>query len=67
MLGDGVWEGIRLHNGVLFDIEDHMDRCYEGCKVRRNEHTHTHSLTHKHTHTHTHTTPHTHMLTATRR
>lgn len=19
--------------GVLFDIEDHMDRCYEGCKV----------------------------------
>eukprot|EP00038_Savillea_parva_P022178 m.37055 g.37055 ORF g.37055 m.37055 type:complete len:315 (-) comp5470_c0_seq2:189-1133(-) len=33
MLGDGVWEGIRLHNGVLFDIEAHMDRCFEGAKA----------------------------------
>lgn len=32
MLGDGVWEGIRLHNAVLFDIDEHMDRIYEGAK-----------------------------------
>lgn len=29
MLGDGVWEGVRLHNGVLFDVEDHFDRMWE--------------------------------------
>lgn len=26
MLGDGVWEGIRLHAGCLMFIEDHLDR-----------------------------------------
>lgn len=33
MLGDGVWEGIRLHNGVLFDIDSHMERVFEGAKA----------------------------------
>ena len=33
ILGDGVWEGIRLHNGKLFHIERHMKRLYEGAKA----------------------------------
>ncbi|MCA8909642.1 MAG: aminotransferase class IV, partial [Rhodospirillaceae bacterium] len=33
ILGDGVWEGIRLHNGKLAFIDDHMDRLYEGAKA----------------------------------
>ncbi|MDZ7788391.1 MAG: aminotransferase class IV [Halofilum sp. (in: g-proteobacteria)] len=33
LLGDGVWEGIRLHNGHLVHIEAHMDRLYEGAKA----------------------------------
>ena len=28
LLGDGVWEGIRFHNGHLAFIEEHMDRIY---------------------------------------
>src|SRR3546814_16313642 len=28
MLGDGVWEGIRLHNGVWAFLEDHLDRLF---------------------------------------
>ena len=33
MLGDGVWEGIRLHRGVLMFIEAHLGRLYEGAKA----------------------------------
>lgn len=33
ILGDGVWEGIRLHNGKLFHIDRHMRRLYEGAKA----------------------------------
>lgn len=33
ILGDGVWEGIRLHNGELFHIRQHLDRLYEGAKA----------------------------------
>jgi len=33
LLGDGVWEGIRLHNGRLVFIDEHMDRLYEGAKA----------------------------------
>ena len=33
LLGDGVWEGIRLHNGQLVYIEEHLDRLYEGAKA----------------------------------
>ena len=28
LLGDGVWEGIRLHKSKLVFIEDHLDRLY---------------------------------------
>ncbi len=30
ILGDGVWEGLRLHNGVIAFLADHLDRLYEG-------------------------------------
>jgi len=33
ILGDGVWEGIRLHHGKLAFIDQHMDRLYEGAKT----------------------------------
>lgn len=33
ILGDGVWEGIRLHNGKLFHIQQHLTRLYEGAKA----------------------------------
>ena len=33
MLGDGVWEGIRVHKGVLLFAQDHLDRLYEGAKA----------------------------------
>ena len=33
MLGDGVWEGIRLHNRVLVSGRAHVDRLYEGAKA----------------------------------
>ncbi|MEM9046451.1 MAG: aminotransferase class IV [Pseudomonadota bacterium] len=29
MLGDGVWEGLRVHNGRLAFLEAHLDRLYE--------------------------------------
>ncbi len=30
LLGDGVWEGIRLYNGKLCFIEDHLNRLFNG-------------------------------------
>ena len=30
LLGDGVWEGIRLHNGKLVFLKEHLDRLYAG-------------------------------------
>ncbi len=33
VLGDGVWEGLRLHNGQLAFAEAHLDRLYEGAKA----------------------------------
>jgi branched-chain amino acid aminotransferase len=33
ILGDGVWEGIRLHNGRLAFIKQHMRRLYDGAKA----------------------------------
>lgn len=33
LLGDGVWEGIRLHNGHLLFEQAHIDRLYEGAKA----------------------------------
>jgi branched-chain amino acid aminotransferase len=32
LLGDGVWEGIRLHESKLVFIEDHLDRLFASAK-----------------------------------
>ena len=33
MLGDGVWEGLRLHRNTLLFADQHMKRLYEGAKT----------------------------------
>jgi branched-chain amino acid aminotransferase len=33
ILGDGVWEGLRLHRGRLAFLHRHLDRLYEGAKA----------------------------------
>ena len=33
MLGDGVWEGLRLYNGRWAFLDDHMDRLFEAAKA----------------------------------
>jgi branched-chain amino acid aminotransferase len=33
VLGDGVWEGLRLHNGGLPFLDMHLDRLYEGARA----------------------------------
>lgn len=33
MLGDGVWEGLRVHKGRIAFLEAHLDRLYEGAKA----------------------------------
>ena len=33
LLGDGVWEGIRLHNSKLLHIEKHLNRLFVGAKA----------------------------------
>jgi len=33
MLGDGMWEGLRLYNGVWAYFDKHMDRLFESCKA----------------------------------
>lgn len=30
VLGDGVWEGLRLVNGKIISLDEHMDRLFEG-------------------------------------
>jgi len=32
LLGDGVWEGIRLFNGHLVFLDEHLDRLYHGAE-----------------------------------
>ncbi len=32
LLGDGVWEGMRLQNGHLCFQEEHMDRLFQGAE-----------------------------------
>lgn len=32
MLGDGIWEGIRVHNGQMAFIDEHLRRLFEGAK-----------------------------------
>jgi len=33
MLGDGVWEGLRVHQGKLGFLDRHLDRLFEGAKA----------------------------------
>jgi branched-chain amino acid aminotransferase len=33
MLGDGVWEGLRVHKGRLAFLDRHLDRLFEGSKA----------------------------------
>jgi branched-chain amino acid aminotransferase len=30
LVGDGVWEAVRLHEGVLVFLDEHLDRLYQG-------------------------------------
>jgi branched-chain amino acid aminotransferase len=32
VVGDGIWEGIRLHQGKLLFLDEHLDRLYWGAK-----------------------------------
>ncbi|MDA0262179.1 MAG: aminotransferase class IV [Proteobacteria bacterium] len=33
MLGDGMWEGMRLYNGKWAFFDEHMDRFFDSCKA----------------------------------
>ncbi len=33
VLGDGVWEGLRLHRGALLFLDAHLGRLYEGARA----------------------------------
>jgi branched-chain amino acid aminotransferase len=33
LVGDGIWEGIRLHDGVFAFLDRHMDRLFAGAKA----------------------------------
>jgi branched-chain amino acid aminotransferase len=33
ILGDGIWEGLRMHNGVIPFLDKHMKRLWEGAKA----------------------------------
>jgi len=33
MLGDGIWEGLRLYNGIWAFFDEHMDRFFNSCKT----------------------------------
>lgn len=33
MLGDGIWEGLRLYNGTWAFLDEHMDRLFEAAKA----------------------------------
>lgn len=33
VLGDGVWEGLRVHNGKVAFLAHHLDRLFEGAKA----------------------------------
>jgi branched-chain amino acid aminotransferase len=32
VVGDGIWEGLRLHHGALLFLDQHLDRLYWGAK-----------------------------------
>ncbi|MEL6264822.1 MAG: aminotransferase class IV, partial [Pseudomonadota bacterium] len=33
MLGDGMWEGLRLYDGAWAFFDDHMDRLFDSCRT----------------------------------
>ena len=33
LVGDGVWEGLRLHHDVLVFLDEHLDRLFQGAKA----------------------------------
>ncbi|MEM7489285.1 MAG: D-amino acid aminotransferase, partial [Pseudomonadota bacterium] len=33
MLGDGIWEGLRLHHGTWAFLDEHLDRLFEAAKA----------------------------------
>jgi branched-chain amino acid aminotransferase len=35
VLGDGVWEGLRLHDGRIAFLDQHFDRLWDGAKMLR--------------------------------
>jgi branched-chain amino acid aminotransferase len=35
LYGDGVFEGIRVYNGKVFELEAHVKRLYESAKVSK--------------------------------
>src|SRR6267142_1396865 len=35
LVGDGIWEGIRLHQGKLLFLDEHLDRLYWGANQIR--------------------------------
>jgi len=32
ILGDGIWEGLRVYSGKVAFLDRHLDRLYEGAK-----------------------------------
>src|SRR5947209_14867648 len=37
LYGDGVFEGIRIYNGKVFRLREHLDRLYDGARAIRLE------------------------------
>ena len=35
LYGDGVFEGIRAYNGIVFHLRDHVERLFEGLRITR--------------------------------
>lgn len=33
LIGDGIWEGVRLHNGTFVYLNEHLDRLFQGAKA----------------------------------